>query len=142
MFEKYYTNKLGFDLRSKVYELNHMLFYWMTLEGAAAYKFKSFTSTVFAHRPPPTLISGGRVSQRTAGSPSRKSVPETSVGGAEAVPSLRRDGWMSCWKNRQKKWSSLGAWSALQNALQSRRTNWLHKKKKQLEINFYSYSGL
>ncbi|XP_068566474.1 uncharacterized protein [Cebidichthys violaceus] len=56
------------------------------------------------------------VSHRTAGSPSRKRVPETSgVGGEE--PSLKRDGWMSCRKNRQKKWSNLGAWSTLQNAL-------------------------
>lgn len=62
------------------------------------------------------LISGGSVSHRTAGSPSRKRVPETSRGGAEK-PSVKRDGWMSCWKNRQKKWSNLGAWSALQNAL-------------------------
>lgn len=65
-----------------------------------------------------TLISGGSVSHRTAGSPWRKSVPETSVGGAKE-PSLKRDGWMSCWKNRQKKWSNLGAWSTLQKALQS-----------------------
>ncbi|TNN46696.1 hypothetical protein EYF80_043104 [Liparis tanakae] len=57
-----------------------------------------------------TLISGGSVSHRTAGSPSRKRVPETSGVGAEE-PSLRRDGWMSCWKKRQKKWSNLGAWS-------------------------------
>lgn len=57
------------------------------------------------------------MSHRTAGSPSRKRVPEMSGGGAEEEPSLRREGWMSCWKNRQKKWSNLGAWSALQNAL-------------------------
>ena len=56
------------------------------------------------------------MSHWTAGSPSRKSVPETSGSRAEA-PSLKRDGWMSCWKNRQKKWSNLGAWSGLQKAL-------------------------
>lgn len=63
-----------------------------------------------------TLISGGRGSQRTAGSPSRNRLPETSWCEAEA-PSLRQDGWMSCWKKRQKKWSSRGALSALQKAL-------------------------
>lgn len=56
------------------------------------------------------------MSHWTAGSPSRKRVPETSGSRAEA-PSLKRDGWMICWKNRQKKWSNLGAWSALQKAL-------------------------
>lgn len=64
-----------------------------------------------------TLISAGRVSQRTAGSPSRNSVPDISWGGI-GEPWVNREGWMSCWKNRQKKWSSLGAWSTVQNALQ------------------------
>lgn len=66
------------------------------------------------------LMSGGKVSQRTAGNPSRKSVPETS-GGAGPEPSLKRDGWMSCWKNRQKKWSKRGVFSTSQNALQRQR---------------------
>lgn len=64
-----------------------------------------------------TLISAGRGSQRTAGSPSRNRLPETSWCEAQA-PALRQDGWMSCWKKRQKKWSSRGALSALQKALQ------------------------
>lgn len=63
-----------------------------------------------------TLISGGRGSQRTAGSASRNRLPETSWCEAEVL-SLRQDGWMSCWKKRQKKWSSRGALSALQKAL-------------------------
>lgn len=66
-----------------------------------------------------TFISGGRVSHRTAGSPSRKRVSETS-GGVATELSLNLEGWISCWKNRQKKWSSLGAWSTWQNALRRR----------------------
>lgn len=65
-----------------------------------------------------TLISGGRGSQRTAGSPSRNRLPEMSWCEAEAPP-LRQDGWMSCWKKRQKKWSSRGALSAMQKALRA-----------------------
>lgn len=48
------------------------------------------------------LRSGGKVSQRTAGKSSRKRVPEM-LEGVDPGLSLRRDGWMSLWKNRQKK---------------------------------------
>ena len=73
----------------------------------------------------PALISGGRVSQRTAGRLSRKRVPETSgvgggAGGGDVGLSIKRDGWMSCWKKRQKKWSRRGE-LASQNALEGGR---------------------
>lgn len=48
------------------------------------------------------LTSGGKVSQRMAGKSSRKRVPEM-MEGAEPGLSLRREGWMILWKNRQKK---------------------------------------
>lgn len=62
------------------------------------------------------LMSGGKVSQRMAGKSSRKRVPEM-LEGEEPGLSLKREGWMSLWKNRQKKWSSRGAFSTSQKAL-------------------------
>lgn len=41
--------------------------------------------------------------------------------GEEPELSLKREGWMSLWKNRQKKWSRRGAFSTSQKALQRNR---------------------
>lgn len=62
-------------------------------------------------------MSGGKVSHRTAGKLSRKRVPEM-LEEEETGLSVKREGWMSLWKNRQKKWSRRGAFSATQKALQ------------------------
>lgn len=65
-------------------------------------------------------MSGGKLSQRMAGKSPRKRVSEM-LEGEEPGLSLKREGWMSLWKNRQKKWSSRGAFSTSQKALRRNR---------------------
>lgn len=78
------------------------------------------TAVVFVFIQRHALMSGGKVSQHTAGKSSKKRVPDM-LEGEEPGLSLNREGWMSLWKNRQKKWSRRGAFSTSQKALQRKR---------------------
>lgn len=64
-------------------------------------KVEMKTAWVFAFIRGHTLTSGGKVSQRMAGKSSRKRAPEM-LEGEEPGLSLKREGWRSLWKNRQK----------------------------------------